>query len=97
MTIKKQDEGWTMEKKLTISGLCSIAMLSGSVLAVYVGTAQRINTLEIAVTYQKGVNDQLKESQREMKSEQNAVVTEVKASMTRLEGKVDSLILQRNK
>lgn len=83
---------WSVDRKVTIAGLCSVLTLAGAVLAVYVRMNDRVNSIEVAMTYQKGVNDQLRESQKENKNDTSAGFAEVKSSIKDLTQKVDRLL-----
>lgn len=88
----QKDAMWSLDRKVTVAGVVSVIMLSASILGVYIRQDTRITSMEIALTYQKGVNDQLKESQKDIKTDTTAAVNEVKASIDRMNNKIDRLL-----
>lgn len=91
----KSIEGWSMDKKVTISGIVAIILLSGSVLGVYIKMNERMGSVEIALTYQKGKNDEMRETQKEIKTDTANAINEVKNIVERLSSKVDRLLERR--
>lgn len=92
MTTPVQDTSWSPDRKVTAAGVCSVLMLAGALLGVYTKTSERIGAMEIALTYQRGVNDQLKESQKDIKADNTNAISEVKQSIDKLSLKVDRLL-----
>lgn len=91
----RNDEGsWTLERKIGVSGVVAVLMLGGSILSLYTAFDRRMTSAELAVTYQRGVNDQLRDNQKEIKADTNVAINEVKSSLRDLNGKVD-MLLQR--
>lgn len=88
-------ETWSIERRVTISGVISIVMLCAALLAVYIKTTERVNAVEIALTYQRGVNDQIREDQKTMKEDTNSSIVKLEQYVTRIEGKVDRLLERR--
>lgn len=83
---------WSLDRKVTIAGVVSVLMLAASILGVYIRQDTRITSMEIALTYQKGVNDQLKESQKDIKTDTSAAISDVKGSIDKLSNKIDRLL-----
>lgn len=83
---------WTIERKITISGIVSIAMLAGAILTSYIKTTERVNALEIALTYQKGVNDQIKQDQLMLKTDTGVALAEVKTSLREMGNDIKRLL-----
>lgn len=92
MQSQQIDGIWSLDRKVTIAGVAAVLMLAGSLLGVYIKTNERIGAMEIALTYQKGVNDQLKESQKDIKTDTSVAIGDVKSSLKDLNGKVDRLL-----
>lgn len=92
MTNVKTQAMWTLDKKVTIGGIVSLLVLSGSILSVYVSMNVRMSNAELALVYQKGVNDQLRDNLKENKTDTAAGFSEVKSSIRDLTGKVDRLL-----
>ncbi len=88
----QKEENWSLDRKVTIAGVVAVLMLAGSLLGVYVKTNERISAMEIALTYQKGVNDQLKESQKDIRADTTKSIDEVKSSIDKLGNKIDKLL-----
>lgn len=89
--IAKQ-ENWSLDRKVTVAGVVAVLMLAASILGVYIRQDTRITSMEIAITYQKGVNDQLKESQKDLKGDTSQAINEVKGSIDKLSNKIDRLL-----
>lgn len=94
MNERRPNSQWTFEKKIGVSGILSVFLLAGSILSVYTAFDRRMTSAELAVTYQRGVNDQLKENQKEIKADTNVAIGKVESSLRDLNGKVD-MLLQR--
>lgn len=92
MVAKIENDAFSLDKRVTISGVVAVVMLAASLLGVYIKTNERISAMEIALTYQKGVNDQLKESQRDIKADTATAIGEVKVSVDKLSTKIDRLL-----
>lgn len=86
---------FSLDRKVTVAGVVSVLMLAASILGVYIRQDMRITSMEIALTYQKGVNDQLKESQKDIKTDTTLAINEVKNSVDKLSVKIDKLIERR--
>lgn len=86
---------WSLDRKVTVAGVVAVLMLAASILGVYIRQDTRITSMEIALTYQKGVNDQLKESQKDIKTDTTLAINEVKTSVDKLSVKIDKLIERR--
>lgn len=91
----KEETIWSLDRKVTVAGVVSVLMLAASILGVYIRQDTRITSMEIALTYQKGVNDQLKESQKDIKTDTTLAINEVKTSVDKLSVKIDKLIERR--
>lgn len=91
----KEESIWSLDRKVTVAGVVSVLMLAASILGVYIRQDTRITSMEIALTYQKGVNDQLKESQKDIKTDTTLAINEVKTSVDKLSVKIDRLIEKR--
>lgn len=83
---------FSLDRKVTVAGVVSVIMLAASLLGVYMKTNERISAVEMALTYQKGVNDQLKESQKDIKADNTRSIDEVKGSIDKLSNKIDKLL-----
>lgn len=94
-SLPERRESWTIERKITISGIVSIVMLCAALLTVYIKTTERVNAVEIALTYQRGVNDQIREDQKTLKADTGTAITKLEATMARIDGKVDRLLERR--
>lgn len=87
-----RQEIWSLDRKVTVAGVVSVLMLAASILGVYIRQDTRITSMEIALTYQKGVNDQLKESQKDIRADTSKSIDEVKSSIDKLSNKIDKLL-----
>lgn len=83
---------WSLDRKVTGAGVVAVLTLAASILGVYIRQDTRITSVEIAVTYQKGVNDQLKENQKDIKTDTTIAINEVKGSVDKLSNKIDKLL-----
>lgn len=83
---------WTLDRRVTAAGVVAVLMLAASILGVYIRQDTRITSMEIALTYQKGVNDQLKESQKDIRKDTSKSIDEVKSSIDKLSNKIDKLL-----
>lgn len=83
---------WSLDRKVTGAGIAAVLALAASILSVYIRQDTRITSVEIAVTYQKGVNDQLKENQKDIKTDTTIAINEVKGSVDKLSNKIDKLL-----
>lgn len=90
--MEEKTQNWSWDKKVNFAHITSVLMLAGAILGVYIRQDTRITSLEIAVTYQKGVNDQLKESQKDLKGDTSQAINEVKGSIDKLSNKIDRLL-----
>lgn len=86
------DSIWSLDRKVTGAGIVAVLALAASILSVYIRQDTRITSVEIAVTYQKGVNDQLKENQKDIKTDTTVAINEVKGSVDKLSNKIDKLL-----
>lgn len=93
--MKEDLVNWSFDKKINFAHITSLLMLASAILTVYIRQDTRVTSLEIAVTYQKGVNDQLKESQKDIKTDTTLAINEVKTSVDKLSMKIDRLIEKR--
>lgn len=85
---------WTLDRRIGLSGIAAILTLTGAILAIYVRNDTRMTSMEIALTYQKGVNDQLRDSQKDIKADTNIAIGKVESAVRDLSAKVD-VLLQR--
>jgi hypothetical protein len=90
--MKSENVIWSLDRKVTVAGVVAVLMLAASILGVYIRQDTRITSMEIALTYQKGVNDQLKESQKDIKVDTARSIDEVKGSIDKLSNKIDKLL-----
>jgi len=91
-SVSLNTQNWSLDRKVTIAGLVSIIGLAGSMLAVYVSMNVRLSNVELALTYQRGANDQLRETVKENKVETSNAVSEVKSLIKDVSAKVDRLL-----
>jgi len=89
---KTENSAWTFERKIGVSGVVAIVMLAGSIFSVYQNFDTRMTKNELALTYQKGVNDQLKENQKEMKNDTTSAINEVKTTLRDIRISLDRLL-----
>lgn len=90
--VSVNNQTWSLDRKVTIAGIVSIIGLAASVLTVYVSMNVRLSNVELALTYNRGANDQLRETVRENKAETAQTVAEVKSLIKDVSAKVDRLL-----
>jgi hypothetical protein len=80
---------WTLDRKVTLSGAIACLTFAGGLFAVWYTAMDRITKVELAMQYQKGINDQLKDSQKEIKADTLSAINDVKSAVKDLSQKVD--------